>query len=281
MPINILKFSKPSILTLLFISLLILPCTHSDVISEEAKERIGYDIEERYYIDDQINLTYDIKSLGLKIARLDFEVNFGEAKYFSNATVQTQGIGDFFSNSIWTFSSRGTLSKNDIQPKFYNNHIETKKGVGHVSIVYRNDKHNILARPEINDEKLIRLHEGLNAQTIDPISSMIEMSMYHNHDICTGEWDVTDGRRIFSIEFTQLKEQKICSAKFIPLIGFSDKEMKKYEEEPVPFFLIDLLKITIRGEFVFLIPISINASEGISGSIDLVDLLINGESIDF
>ncbi len=252
---------------------------YSVAVGEEIKDRFEYDIEERYFIDDQINLTYDIKSLGLKIARLDFEVNFGEAQYFSNATVQTQGIGDLFSNSIWTFSSRGTLSKNDIQPKFYNNHIETKKGVGHVSIVYRNGKHNILARPEIKDEKLIRLYDQLNKQTIDPISSMIEMSMYHNKDVCTGEWQVTDGRRIFAIQFEQIPEENICTAKFMPLIGFSDKEMKKYEDNPAPLFLIDLMKITIREEFVFFIPIRINASEAISGSIELVDLSINGKSV--
>ena len=202
-----------------FMTSIILWCNmYSVAVGEEINDRFEYDIEERYFIDDQINLTYDIKSLGLKIARLDFEVNFGEAQYFSNATVQTQGIGDLFSNSIWTFSSRGTLSKHDIQPKFYNNHIETKKGVGHVSIVYRNGKHNILARPEIKDEKLIKLYDQLNEQIIDPISSMIEMSMYHNKDICTGEWQVTDGRRIFAIQFEQIPEENICTAKFLSLI---------------------------------------------------------------
>ena len=133
----------------------------------------------------------------------------------------------------------------------------------------------------IKENKLIRLYERLNVQTIDPISSMIEMSMYHNKDICTGEWEVTDGRRIFSIQFAQELEQNICTAKFIPLVGFSDKEMKKYEDNPVPLFMLQLMKITIKDEFIFLIPISINASEGISGSIDLVDLSINGKSIVF
>ena len=105
------------------------------------------------------------------------------------------------------------------------------------------------------------------------------MSMYHNKDVCTGEWQVTDGRRIFAIQFEQIPEENICTAKFMPLIGFSDKEMKKYEDNPAPLFLIDLMKITIREEFVFFIPIRINASEAISGSIELVDLSINGKSV--
>ena len=277
----ILKLTVQPILVIFMMTIILLFNMYSIVDGKEFNDRFEYDIEKRYFIDDQINLEYDIKSLGLKIAKLNFEVNFGEAQYFSSATVQTQGIGDLFSNSIWTFSARGTLGKNDIKPKFYNNHIETKKGVGHVSIVYRNGKHNILARPEIKENKLIRLYERLNVQTIDPISSMIEMSMYHNKDICTGEWEVTDGRRIFSIQFEQVLDQNICSAKFMPLVGFSDKEMKRYEDNPVPLFMLLLMKITIKDEFIFLIPISINASEGISGSIDLVDLSINGKSIAF
>tara|TARA_B100000686_G_scaffold340401_1_gene416039 strand:- start:160 stop:1005 length:846 start_codon:yes stop_codon:yes gene_type:complete len=281
MKLRVPKLTIQPILAMFLTPIIVYLNTYSAVYSSETNKRIEYDVEKRYFIDDQINLRYDIKSLGLKIAKLDFEVNFGEAKYFSNATVQTQGIGDLFSNSIWTFSSRGVLSKNDIQPKFYNNHIETKKGVGHVSIVYRNGKHNILARPEIKENKLIRLYEQLNAQTIDPISSMIEMSMYHSKDVCTGEWEVTDGRRIFSIQFEQIQEENICSAKFIPLVGFSDKEMKKYEDNPVPLFILELMKITIKDEFIFLIPISINAREGISGSINLVELTINGKPVVF
>ena len=155
----IVKLTIQPILVFIMITIILLFNMCSIVVGNEFNDRFEYDIEKRYFIDDQINLEYDIKSLGLKIAKLNFEVNFVEAQYFSNATVKTQGIGDLFSNSIWTFSARGILSKNDIQPKFYNNHIETKKGVGHVSIVYRNGKHNILARPEIKENKLIRLYE--------------------------------------------------------------------------------------------------------------------------
>ena len=39
-------------------------------------------------------------------------------------------------------------------------------------------------------------------------------------------------------------------------------------------------EITIKDEFIFLIPISINGVR-VSGSIDLVDLSINGKSIVF
>ena len=78
------------------ITIILLFSMCSIVDGNELNDRFEYDIEKRYFIDDQINLEYDIKSLGLKIAKLNFEVNFGEAQYFSNATVKTQGIGDLF-----------------------------------------------------------------------------------------------------------------------------------------------------------------------------------------
>ena len=102
-----LKLTVQPILVFFVITIILLFNMYSVVDGKEFNDRFEYDIEKRYYIKDQINLEYDIKSLGLKIAKLNFEVNFGEAQYFSNATVQTQGIGDLFSNSIWTFSARG------------------------------------------------------------------------------------------------------------------------------------------------------------------------------
>ena len=112
----ILKLTVQPILVIFMMTIILLFNMYSIVDGKEFNDRFEYDIEKRYFIDDQINLEYDIKSLGLKIAKLNFEVNFGEAQYFSSATVQTQGIGDLFSNSIWTFSARGTLGKNDIKP---------------------------------------------------------------------------------------------------------------------------------------------------------------------
>ena len=123
----------------------------SIVDGNEFNDRFEYDIEKRYFIDDQINLEYDIKSLGLKIAKLNFEVNW-EASTFQTLPLKHKVLEIFFKFNLDILSK--ILSKNDIQPKFYNNHIGTKKGVGHVSIVYRNGKHNILARPEIKEINL-------------------------------------------------------------------------------------------------------------------------------
>tara|TARA_E500000178_G_scaffold4543_2_gene4783 strand:- start:19628 stop:20476 length:849 start_codon:yes stop_codon:yes gene_type:complete len=252
-----------------------------DVYSSSLNNQINYDINDRYSIDEQLNLTYDIKSLGLKIAKLDFEVNFNKAQYFSNTVIETQGIGDFFSSSIWTFSARGVLKNDNIQPKFYNNHIETKKGVGHVSIVYNNGKQNILTRPILSEEKYKTLMNNIDNDVIDPISTLLEISMYHPKDICTGYWEITDGRRIFSIEFDKSKidDSNLCYVTYKPLIGFTDKEMEKHRNAPTPPFQVNFVKITLKDKYVFLIPKSLSTTEGASGSIDLTSIKINGEFV--
>lgn len=241
----------------------------------------AYGIEDRYFLDHQINLNYEVKSLGLKVAKIRFELNLTESQFFSNATIKTQGIGDLFSNSTWAFSSRGTLEESKIQPKFYNNHIKTKKGVGHISIVYRNGFHNILARPAIPEEKKIELYKNLSTSVIDPISSIIEMSLYPSKDICSGSRKVTDGRRIFSITYILSEDLEQCSLKYIPLSGFSEKEYKKESEDPSPPFLIELAKVKIKNNFSILIPTNISTSEGVSSSIDLKIMEVNGKSLSF
>ena len=240
-----------------------------------------YGIEDRYFLNHQINLDYEVKSLGLKVAKMRFEVNLTESQFFSNAMIKTQGIGDLFSNSTWAFSSRGTLEESKVQPKFYNNHIKTKKGVGHISIVYRDGLHNILARPAIPEEKEIELYKNLNTGVIDPIASIIEMSLYPSKDICSGSREVTDGRRIFSITYILSEDLGQCSLKYVPLTGFSDKEYKKESDSPTPPFLIKLAKVKIKNNFSILIPTNISTSEGVSSSIDLKIMEVNGESVSF
>lgn len=274
-------YKLPNSFLLIIASIFMFDIITCNVYASSQDNQINYDINDRYFIDEQLNLSYDIKSLGLKIAKLDFEVNFDKAQYFSNTIIETQGIGDFFSSSIWTFSARGVLKNNNIQPKFYNNHIETKKGVGHVSIVYNNNKQNILTRPILSEEKYKTLMNNINNEVIDPISTLLEISMYHPEDICTGYWEITDGRRIFSVEFdkSQINDSNLCYVTYKPLIGFTDKEMEKYRDTPTPPFQVNFVKITLKNKYVFLIPTSVSTTGGASGSIDLTSIKINGESV--
>ncbi len=270
-----------NLFVLTIVSILVINLITHKASASSQNNQIAYDINDRYFIDEQLNLSYDVKSLGLKIAKLDFEINFNQAQYFSNVVIETQGIGDFFSSSVWSFSARGVLKSNDIQPKFYNNHIETKKGVGHVSIVYKNDKQNILTRPVLTEEKYKALMDNIDNEVIDPISTLLEISMYHPDDVCTGYWEITDGRRIFSVELNKvdIDDSTLCYATYKPLVGFTDREMEKYRDKPTPPFLINFVKITLKNKYVFLIPTSISITEGASGSVDLTSLKINGEFV--
>src|SRR5210317_699837 len=97
-------YKLPNSFLLIIASIFMFDIITCNVYASSQNNQINYDINDRYFIDEQLNLSYDIKSLGLKIAKLDFEVNFDKAQYFSNTIIETQGIGDFFSSSIWTFS---------------------------------------------------------------------------------------------------------------------------------------------------------------------------------
>ena len=62
-----LKLTVQPILVFFVITIILLFNMYSVVDGKEFNDRFEYDIEKRYYIKDQINLEYDIKSLGLKI----------------------------------------------------------------------------------------------------------------------------------------------------------------------------------------------------------------------
>ena len=82
---------------------------------------------------------------------------------------------------------------------------------------------------------LLMTISGVNkAATGDILFDSKSIANLPPHDIVNlGISQVPDGRRIFSIQFEQVLDQNICSAKFMPLVGFSDKEMKRYEDNPM------------------------------------------------
>ena len=72
----IVKLTLQPILVFTMITIILFFNMCSIVDGNEFNDRFEFDIEKRYFIDDQINLQKDIKSLGLKIEKLNFEVNF-------------------------------------------------------------------------------------------------------------------------------------------------------------------------------------------------------------
>ncbi len=85
---KIIKF-----LIIIFITLI---STYKNSLAETNGGIKHINIEDRYYLDDQINLTYVVRSLGLKIAKLDFEVNFLEAQYFRPQLLRHKGLVTYF-----------------------------------------------------------------------------------------------------------------------------------------------------------------------------------------
>ena len=81
-----------------------------------AKNILGTDlsIENRYGLNEQINLNYSVRSLGLNIANVELDFNLSDSKYWSNAKIKAKGIGGIFSSTEWVFASRGNLEKKKI-----------------------------------------------------------------------------------------------------------------------------------------------------------------------
>jgi hypothetical protein len=254
-----------------------------------AKNILGTDlsIENRYGLNEQINLNYSVRSLGLNIANVELDFNLSDSKYWSNAKIKAKGIGGIFSSTEWVFASRGNLEKKKISPKFYSNHITTKKGRGYVSIAYRTELLTIYALPENDKEREDLLAIHLDTKTKDPLSTIIEISLYKIDNPCTGHWKVTDGRRIFSLQFKKLvdsdKEFKNligCEVKYTPIAGQSEKELEEEKENPSPYHKIWFSKIKINNKVDILIPITIHAKTDLGVTkIDLNDITVNNINI--
>ncbi len=274
-----------SILNFLILMLITFTLALSFSLAEDSVNK-NISIENRYNLNEQIYLNYSVRSLGLNIANFELDINLSDSKYWANAKIKAKGIGGIFSKTELTYGSRGNLEKKKISPKFYSNHISTKKGRGYVSIAYRAKLLTVYALPENNKEKEDLLAIHLDTKTKDPLSTIIEISLYKIDNPCVGQWKVTDGRRVFSFVFKKLDLNKKtedligCEVKYTPIAGQSDKELEDEKDNPSPYHKIWFSKIRINNQMDILIPVMIHAKTDLGiTKIELDGITINDKNI--
>ena len=238
--------------------------------------------ENRYELNEQIHLSYSVQSFGLNIANLELDFNLSDSKYWSNAKVQAKGLGGIFSKTVWTYGSRGNLQKKKISPKFYSNHISTKRGKGYVSIAYRTEKLIIYALPENDEERQNILSKNLDTKTKDPLSTIIEISLYKVDKPCTSQEKITDGRRVFLLTFRELDSSAdsqnpiACEVKYTPIAGQTEKELEEEKKNPSPYHKIWFFKVKINSQVSILVPVKIHAKTDLGlTKINLNNMTIN------
>ena len=136
--------------------------------------------------------TYNIKSSGIKIGTLDWEVSINNKHYKNNLKLKSEGFLSIFYNFQGQYSSVGSVENKKLKPKTYTHIWNTNKVTKKMSLVFQNNKLKSLEQTPLEGESL-RINVFDINKTKDPVASFLQIVMGDNSSL------VVDGRRFYTM----------------------------------------------------------------------------------
>lgn len=220
---------------------------------------------------EQINLDYDFYGNGIRVLALGFDANVASEEYSVRYSLKTKGLGSLFSSSKIKAVSKGDVLKTRIQAKSYESQSKGKKGIRNISVKWDGKKVPKTERSyDLGKRKSGAIAKVLKPGYPDPISAMLQATLFDATNPCRSEFTVYDGKHVFELNYSFLGRDKVpsssngsysgpaykCRLTYRPIAGLSKKKMKKAAEEPQPPFTVWLAPFAARdGDRAFLIPV--------------------------
>ena len=168
--------------------------------------------------------TYTIKSSGIKIGTLDWEVSINNKHYKNNLRLKSEGFLSIFYNFHGQYSSVGNVENKKLKPKTYTHVWNTKKVTKKMSLVFQNNKLKSLEQTPLEEEGL-RIDVFDINKTKDPVASFLQIVMGDNNSL------VVDGRRLYTMVSFFNKDTKQTTVELSNYFNlWADHKRTKFEK---------------------------------------------------
>ena len=220
---------------------------------------------------EQINLDYDFYGNGIRVLALGFDADVASGGYSVRYSLKTKGLGSLFSSSRIKALSKGEILQTRIRARSYESESQGKKGIRNISVKWDGKK----APETVRSYNLGKRKSGAIAKVLkpgypDPVSAMLQTTLFDAVKPCQSEFTVYDGKHVFELNFNFLGRDRVpsssngaysgpaykCRLTYRPIAGLSKKKMKKAVREPQPPFTIWLAPFAATGsDRALLIPV--------------------------
>jgi len=175
-------------------------------------------------LGESFSKTYLIKSSGIKIGKLDWEVVIDDKKYRNDLRLKSEGVLSIIYNFEGDYSSEGGVENKKLRPTKYTHLWKTNKTTKKMNLVFQNNKLKSLDQFPIEKEGL-RTDVFDIKETKDPISSFLQIVMGHNMSL------VVDGRRIYTMNAFVNKDLNQKTVELLDYINlWADHKRTKFEK---------------------------------------------------
>ena len=197
----------------------------------------------------QLQVALTLYAGGISFGKMDLDASFRGADYHAVSNFQTSGaVSNFWQSEIQATSS-GKVGAKSLEPGLYDSFDINRTGKKQeVSLTYQNGAPRLYADPVYSTTGYEVKAED-QKRTMDPLSAItfiVSGVASDGANPCALTAPVFDGRRLYTIEMTKVKDTDIkmdnglyagkatqCQIKYHPLAGMKPRVLKSGEDFPV------------------------------------------------
>jgi hypothetical protein len=195
----------------------------------------------------KIETSYEVNVGGLTVLDIKYSSEISAAGYRSQASIETRGMANFFSDYSMRMAAAGALAGSQSSPLQYKSRSEKKDkektfdlnwSQGVLSAVDRQAAKN----PEIQAE----IDTALTPNVTDPLTAIFRIGTLPDGNPCQAVHRIFDGKEVFELRFSFKREAVLddsfpgayhgkayeCRATYVPVAGRYAAKFRKRNEEP-------------------------------------------------
>ena len=197
----------------------------------------------------QLQVALTLYAGGISFGKMDLDATFRGADYHAVSNFQTSGAVSSFWQSEIQATSSGKIGAKNLEPGLYDSFDINRTGKKQeVSLTYENGAPRLYADPVYSTTGYEVKAED-QKHTLDPLSAVtfiVSGVAGDGANPCALTAPVFDGRRLYTIEMTKVKDTDIkmdnglyagkatqCQIKYHPLAGMKPRVLKSGEDFPV------------------------------------------------
>ena len=198
---------------------------------------------------NQLQVALTLYAGGISFGKMDLDATFRGADYRAVSNFQTSGAVSSFWQSEIQATSSGRIGAKSLEPSLYDSFDINRTGKKQeVSLTYENGAPRLYADPVYSTTGYEVKAED-QKRTMDPLSAVtfiVSGVAGDGSNPCALTAPVFDGRRLYTIEMTKVKDTDIkmdnglyagkatqCQIKYHPLAGMKPRVLKSGEDFPV------------------------------------------------
>ena len=208
---------------------------------------------------DQIQVAMTMYAGGIGFGKMDLDTTFQGNDYHSVSNFQTSGVVNAFWQSEIQATSSGKIGGKTLQPGLYDSFDINRTGKKQeVSLTYQNGVPKLYADPVYSTTGFeVKPEDQMN--TLDPLSAVtyiVSGVALNAGDPCNLSTRIFDGRRLYSIAMTKVKDTDIkmdnglyagkaalCQVRYKAIGGMRPRVLRTNEAFP----LINVWMVTLNG----------------------------------